>query len=534
MATSGTDVKVEPEGTSAPAGTSVRASKVDSAINKILEILSSVRLGIVLLSILLTCSIIGMLVMQQNVDGFRQYYDNLMPAQRMIYTRLGFFDIYYSWYFTLLLALTALNIILASIDRFPTAWKYVSTPKLNASPNFIRAQMFSREATFSSSPSDTAKSIGDAWRGYEAGPGFRFTLVSLVRHIARGGPRFRVKVTEDKGRITVFAQKNSWNRLGAYVVHVALLTILTGGFLTNKFGSGGMMEIVPGRTGNTFMSQEILLDGPRITPQTLPFTVECTDIRQELIRPEGNLEASNTVDWRSFVTIKDKETGTEIPLLIHLNEPADYRGYRFFQNAFSGVGYARELTVSFEPVAGGPAKEVTIPRDGSATVEGIGKVEHKNFYPDFTIEAGGIGTASGDYNRPVAELEITPADGKGRRAFAFTAAELSQAGDEVKNTLLVSGNRVILKNFEKVASTHTLQVQYDPGRRPVYIGFTLLSIALCGVFLFSHQRIWAVIEQNGDRSSGVYFGGNTNRNRPAFEGRFNTLVESAISKGGGK
>ena len=37
----------------------------------------------------------------------------------------------------LLLAITALNIILSSIDRFPAAWAYVSKPKLTASPRFI-------------------------------------------------------------------------------------------------------------------------------------------------------------------------------------------------------------------------------------------------------------------------------------------------------------------------------------------------------------------------------------------------------------
>ncbi|HEU4387653.1 MAG TPA: cytochrome c biogenesis protein ResB [Blastocatellia bacterium] len=495
-----------------PGSTATRGKKVDSIIDKVLALLSSVRLGIIILSILLVCCIIGMLVMQQNVDGFQQYYENLMPAQRSIYTTLGFFDIYYSPYFTFLLALLALNIILASIDRFPTAWQYVSRPKLTASPNFIRAQMFNRESQITKAPKETAAAIASVWRKLG----------------------LRVKVTEDKDRVTVFAQKNSWNRLGAYIVHVALLTILTGGFLTNKFGAGGMMEIEPGKTADSFVSQEIKLDGPKFSRNVLPFAVECNDLTQQLIRPEGNLEASNTVDWKSYITIKDRQKGVEMPLLVHLNNPQDYRGYRFFQNAFSGVGYARQITLSIQPTGGGAATEVTISRDGSATVNGLGTVAFIDFYPDFVISGSGAGTASGDYNKPVAALRVTAPDGTAQNALAYTATDLGQESDKVRQTLLVAGNRVILKSFEKVASSHTLQVQYDPGRRPVYIGFTLLSAALCSVFLFSHQRVWAVIEANGDSRSGVYFGGNTNRNRPAFEGRFNTLVESAISKGGGR
>ena len=96
-----------------------------------------------------------------------------------------------------------------------------------------------------------------------------------------------------------------------------------------------------------------------------------------------------------------------------------------------------------------------------------------------------------------------------------------------EDQLLVAGNKVILKHFEKVALGHILTIQYDPGRLPFYYGSVLLIMALMSVFLFSHQRMWAVVEQDG-KGSKVYFGGNVNRNKPAFEGRFNTLVQSVI------
>ena len=66
---------------------------------------------------------------------------------------------------------------------------------------------------------------------------------------------------------------------------------------------------------------------------------------------------------------------------------------------------------------------------------------------------------------------------------------------------------------------------YDPGRTPVYLGFGLLTLSLCMVFFYSHQRVWAVVEPDGKHTR-IYFGGNTNRNRPAFEARFNSLVQS--------
>ena len=144
-------------------------------------------------------------------------------------------------------------------------------------------------------------------------------------------------------------------------------------------------------------------------------------------------------------------------------------------------------------------------------------------------------TLSRDYNNPAAQLAITGPDGKRTMSFAFNPQlsehYLRKANEKVakeggQNPLLVNGNKVILRDFEKASLNHTLMIQYDPGRTPVYIGFMLLILSLCGVFFFSHQRMWAVIELNG-KGSRIYFGGNTNRNRPAFEGRFNLLVQSA-------
>lgn len=508
MATSETEVTTESQSVT-PTVQARAARKRESVIDAILRVLSSVRFGIIMLAVLLVCCMIGMLIMQVELEEFTQYYEKLPPAARDLYTWLGFFDIYHSWYFQLLLAITALNIILASIDRFPTAWQYLIKPKLSASPNFIRAQMFMREDEVRQAPAAYAEQVKRAW----------------------GKLGFGARITEENKRLTVFAQKNGWNRLGAYVVHVALLTIFIGGFLTSEYGIGGMMEIVPGETSNTFITIEATTQGPKNGQAQLPFSIECTDLQQRLIRPEGGLEATNTIDWLSYVRIKDGDY--QVDALVHLNNPYDYKGYRLFQSKFTAFGFARSIVVRFEPVNGGEAKEVTIPRDGVVEVEGIGQVAYRNFYPDFQITQSGPTSQSGDYNNPAAQLEIVSADGQKRGAFAFSPqlaerflSDVTGKGEGEENLLLVAGNKVLLKEFEKAALGHTLAVQYDPGRIPAYIGFLLLCIALCGVFFFSHQRVWAVIEAT-DTGSKVYFGGNTNRNRPAFEGRFNSLVEAA-------
>ena len=492
---------------------SVSAARA-SVVDKGLKLLSSVRFGIVLLLLLLICCMVGMFIMQQSVEGFRAYYAKLSPATRNLYESLGFFNIYHSWYFTALLALTALSIILSSIDRFPAAWAYIRKPRLNVSPKFIKAQAYHKDVRHASTVEAAADSVTKAWR--------------------RSG--LRTRVTEENGRVTVFAQRHAWNRLGAYFVHIALLLIFIGGFLTSRYGVGGQMELVPGQGGSAFMVFDTAEQGAPPKRAEMPFKVACTDLRQELIRPEGNLDVMNTIDWLSYIRITDN--GKEVPALVHLNAPYDYRGYRFFQSSFMPVGYARQVTLQFTPAAGaanGAVREVTVARGSTADVEGIGRVSYDDFYPDFTVESGTPETASGDYNNPAVRVRVVAPDGKREVAIAQTSQAptlpLSSAGktdalgaakDEIA---VVAGNRVTLKSFEKVSQSHTLTVQYDPGRTPVYLGFGLLTLALCMVFFFSHQRVWAVVEPDGNHAK-VHFGGNTNRNRPAFEARFNSLVQS--------
>jgi cytochrome c biogenesis protein len=516
MATSEREMPPEVQPPSTSATVKAAAKKDQSILDKILGLLSSVRFGVTMLSIVLIFAMIGMLIMQQQVDGFQQYYnERLTPAQRLIYGKLLFFDIYHAWYFSLLLAITGLNIILASIDRFPTAWQYVAKPKLNASPNFTKAQMFTAEAQSGETPAAFAERVRQSWRKLG----------------------FRPRVNEQNDRITVFAQKNVWNRLGAYSVHVALLTIFTGGVLTARLGVGGMMDIRPGMSSNKINMTDLTLDGPVSAQAEIPFTIECTDVQQKLIRPEGGLDQSNTIDWLTYVKIKDGNS--ETPALIHLNFPHDYRGYRFFQSQFTAFGNAREITLSFEPVDGStPLPPVAIRRNGAAEVPGIGLVAYKAFFPDFDIRARD--SASGEYNNPVAQLEITAPDGTKRGALALNphfAEQLLQpqskdaAGDAaLRDALLVNGNKVLMKSFEKAALGHILAVQYDPGRLPFYAGSSLLILSLCGVFFFSHQRVWAVIEPEAGGGSKAFFGGNVNRNRNGFEGRFNLLVQTVTGE----
>ncbi len=467
-------------------------------LTRVLNLLSSVRFGVTLLILLVIACMIGMLIMQQNVEGFDKYYAALTPSQQLLYGKLGFFDIYHVWYFNLLILVLSLNIVLASIDRFPKAWTFVSRPKLDASAHWLRGQ----------TANATLKLKGES-RAVVAE-----RLVAACR--SQG---LKTRVTEKHGRTFVFAQSNVWNRLGAYAVHVALLTIFTGGFLTAQFGRTGQMYLKPGMTSNEMNETEFDLDQIRPVTLGLPFEVTCTDVEQKLIEKDGPITANNTIDWATRFKIKDEYGEREG--MVHMNAPYDYRGYRFFQASFASTGMARNITVELTPQGGGSPQTVTIKRDGAATLSDGTEIRFADFQADFSLaqQRGQVDTT--DYNNPAALLAVRPPGGEMQKAYAFTPAMADKA--PIAKTP-VGGYTYKLVDFEKASEAHILSIQRDPGSNIVYLGFTLLGLTLCAVFFFSHHRIWMLIEEGEGNTHEVVMGGNTNRNQLAFEERFRKLT----------
>jgi cytochrome c biogenesis protein len=466
---------------------------------KTLDLLSSVRFGIFLLILLAVACMVGMLIMQQNVDGFDKYFAALTPAQRFLYGNLGIFDIYHAWYFNTILLVLSLNIVLASIDRFPSAWAFIKRKKLDASAHWLSGQKPSATVSL------RAASLEEA--------------VARVSGAFRGA-RMKTVVTEKKGRTYVFGENGVWNRLGAYAVHVALLTIFLGGFLTSSFTVGGQMPLEPGLTSNEVTDTVFNLDQLSRSVRQLPFEVECTDIEQKLIRKEGAITADNTLDWLTRIRIKDPERG-ETEALVHLNSPFDYRGYRFFQASFIADGKARSVKVQVTPQAGGQPVELAIPRDGAATLPDGTRVEFKDFSSNFTVGGNSQEMDASVYNNPAATLAVAAPGAKPVRAIAFTP-EMAERAPFARQP--VAGYTWRLVDYEKAPKAHILAIQKDPGATVVYVGFLLLMLTLFAVFFFSHRRVWALVEEKGDGRFEVVMGGNTNRNQLGFEDRFWKLV----------
>ncbi|MGH9819628.1 MAG: cytochrome c biogenesis protein ResB, partial [Pyrinomonadaceae bacterium] len=256
----------------------------------------------------------------------------------------------------------------------------------------------------------------------------------------------------------------------------------------------------------------------------LPFTIDCTDIQQHLIDPNGSIGVTNTMDWRTQVKINDPEFGVTTAD-ISLNKPLSYRGYRFFQAQATSMGSARTVTLAVTPQAGGDPIKVEVPRGGATTLADGTKVEFKDFQPDFTFGPDGQPSSrSTDYNNPVAILNVTPPTGDATRVFAF--------GGKIPDNIPVgapkAGYKWRLADFEKSPFAHILSIKYDPFNASIiawYFGGFGLVGALAFVFFISHKRVWAMIERRDDGRLEIVLAGEANRNHLGFEDKFKKIAD---------
>ncbi|QQS39718.1 MAG: cytochrome c biogenesis protein ResB [Acidobacteriota bacterium] len=471
-----------------------------STVFRVLAFLSSVRFGIFLLIALGVVSIAGMLIVQQNVDGFAAFYAELTPSQRTVLEYLGLFNVYHSWYYSTLLALLAMNIILASVDRFPSTWKLIREPHITMSPARFESSPFFRDYFFGSGD---AESAAEAAAEDLRARGFRD-----IRKASAGSARF------------VFAQKGSWNRLGAYAVHVALLVLLFGGSLTAWFARSGEMDLRPGSSSRQIVTTEASADRTRRVTMALPFEVRCRDIRQKLIDTDGSIRPDNTLDWITELTVV--EDGRSTDLTVSLNSPADYGGYRFLHSSAAPLGKARSVTLSVTGPAGA-SETMTIQRSGEARLKDGTKLRFIDFRAGFDMRSEDPTADTSDYESPAAVIEVSRPDGEEETAFVFGGqmAEMPVAREPV------FGYTFRIESYERVADLHVLFVRRDPGQPFVYAGFGLLAVSLMAVFLFSHRRVWvrADGESEGVR---VRIAGDTNRPYDTFPAAFSKISAGVI------
>lgn len=422
-----------------------------------------------LISLALT-SIIGTILPQGALPP--EYVAQISPTKLQIYSKLGFFDMYHSWWFIALLYIFSLNLVSCSIKRLPHVFKYISEPTLILGEGLRNSFPLKKELSFSG-PVEKGKERLAAFLGQE----FSTPVIS-----------------EHNGEYHLFAQKTAWCRLGVYVVHFSILVIFIGAIIGSLAGYKGFVTIVEGTSVNSF-------EGKNGQNMPLGFEVLCEKFNVEFYATGAPKE------FRSTLTVL--ENGKPVPgysqVKVIVNEPMTYKGITFYQSSYGQASEGGEHFITVAPRSGGTPEKIAV-REGSTVTLKDGTTfkvleatqEVRPFAPGFS--------------GPAARIEVTR---KGATPQTFIAFKNYPEMNAQRGDALIFG-------YEGTsAKQYTgLQVAKDPGVWVVWLGCALMVLGIGIAFFMSHKRVWIVVSKGHAR---MY--GNASKNQAAFQMQFEELSE---------
>ncbi len=123
-----------------------------------------------------------------------------------------------------------------------------------------------------------------------------------------------------------------------FVFHMALVVIIFGAAITRYFAIEGTITIQEGEKSNTFTSLGVELK--------LPFYIKLNDF--VLLRYPGSKSPSS---FSSEVTIIDEKEDIKFDQTISMNNTLTYKGYKFYQNSYTGDEKEAILSINNDPGA---------------------------------------------------------------------------------------------------------------------------------------------------------------------------------------
>jgi cytochrome c biogenesis protein len=416
-------------------------------------------------------SIIGTIVPQGNLTP--EYLQSISQNKLKLYQSLGFFDMYHSWWFILLLSLLSLNLIACSVRRLPGIWKTITDPPLLLDAALAR--------TLSDSAVIDAKTDTVVLKNQ----------VAAVLTAEFAAPF----ITEKDGAFHLFAQKAPWARLAVYAVHLSVLVIFVGAIIGSLFGYKGFVNILEGQNVDTVMSRQD-------KEIALGFAVRCEKFSVDYY-PNGAPK-----EFKSILTVL--ENGQPVPgynrVPVIVNDPLTYKGITFYQSSYGKLG-EHEFIIS-EPDGSNP-QILKISGGGSIRLPDGSSVTLQETTPDISQYQAGV-------SGPAAQVQVHTANGGHKNFIVY-----SNNPDRNRMNLTSSGGKLLqYVGGEEIMYTG-LQVAKDPGVWTVWLGCTLMIVGIYIAFLISHRRVWVRVE-NGT----ITIGGNTSKN----QGGFQLYMEQLLAK----
>jgi cytochrome c biogenesis protein len=313
------------------------------------ELLSSMRFSISLLTVICIASVIGTVLKQQ--EPLSNYVNQFGPFWAQVFNLTSLNTIYSAWWFLLILTFLVISTSLCIARNAPKILIDLSQLKENVREQSLKAFGHRAEGALAELPEVAARRIGQ-------------TLVQSG---------WKVKLQQRDTGWMVAAKKGTANKLGYIAAHSAIVLICVGGLLDGDmmvraqmwlggksiYTGGGLISDVPSQhrlsdSNPTFRANLLVAEGTQsgtailnqpggVLLQELPFSIELKKFIVEYY------STGMPKLFASDIIIHDKETGDKVPVRVEVNHPAKYKGVEIYQSSFDDGGSS--VTLKAIPMA---------------------------------------------------------------------------------------------------------------------------------------------------------------------------------------
>ncbi len=346
------------------------------------ELFSSMRFAIALLTVICIASIIGTVLKQH--EPLNNYINQFGPFWAELFRTAKLDAVYSAWWFLLILLFLVISTSLCISRNTPRILVDLKTFKEDIRAQSLKAFGQRAENRLAETPEAAADRIGKllvsgGWK------------VKLQQRQATQGSR----ATEAGWMVA--ARAGGAHKLGYIAAHSAIVLVCIGGLLDGDlmvraqtwfngktvFTGGGMIADVPPQhrlsasnptfRGNILVpeggqgSVAILNQADGVLLQELPFSIE---LKKFIV---DYYSTGMPKLFASEVVLHDRETGETVPARIEVNHPASYKGVEIYQSSFDDGGSKVKLQAvpmaaaakpfEVEGVIGGPSTEITNGKD---------------------------------------------------------------------------------------------------------------------------------------------------------------------------
>ncbi|MFZ2858462.1 cytochrome c biogenesis protein ResB [Acidovorax sp.] len=358
-------------------GVQVRSGS--QALRAGIELLSSMRFAISLLTVICIASVIGTVLKQH--EPAVNYVNQFGPFWAELFAALQLNAVYSAWWFLLILAFLVVSTSLCIARNTPKILVDLKIYKENIRAQSLKAFHHKAEAPLAESAEAAARRIGST--------------------LASGGWKVKLQQRDAvKGAGAgwmVAAKAGAANKLGYIAAHSSIVLICLGGLFdgdlivraqmllggkTPYAGSGLISEVKPehrlSERNPTFRGNLVVAEGTQsgtailsqsdgVLLQELPFAVELKKFIVE------HYSTGMPKLFASEIIIHDKATGEQTPARIEVNHPASYKGIEIYQSSFDDGGSHLKLR-AVPMTAGAKAFDIDGTVGGSTELVGNGMV----------------------------------------------------------------------------------------------------------------------------------------------------------------